>query len=523
MTFKRDNPKEILSTEMTRRADDGLHTEWVCDVTFPEEVHYIKYSFLLNDEDEVLYFCENGFSREYPSEGYFEILQVQESELPTAPQWTHGCTYYQIFPERYAAVLPPRRAYDPWDAAPTRENFFGGDLLGIREKLPYIRSLGVDCLYLNPVFSSDFNHKYATADYYTVDPDFGTTNDLIALVDEAHRLGLRVVLDGVFNHVGVHYPPFEDVRKNGSGSPYADWFFLKKDSITIDAACYECVGDYPYMPRLHVSNPAVQEEVLKVLLYWLKTAHIDGWRLDVADELDPEATLYWRREVKKQFPEALFLAETWGDAAALTIKNDSFDSAMNYLFRDAAVAFFAKGKLTESAFVARTEHIRMKYPDALLSRMFNPIGSHDTARFLTECGGDTEKMRLAVAFQMTYPGSPAIYYGDELAMEGENDPGCRGGMAWDKAEGSAMLQEYRLWALRRQKHPALKNGSYRVITADDEKHLIAYERADENERLYVVFNSGQTKQTLDISECGGQVDILPGSVKIVNNFKEELP
>ncbi len=521
--FKRSEPEKQRRIPMQRRSNDGIHAEWVCDVSFDEEAHYIKYTFFIEDQDEALYFSEHGFSSTYPSEGFFELLQVQESDLPSSPEWTRGCTYYQIFPERYAKALPSRREYEPWDAEPTRDNFLGGDLKGIAEKLPYIQSLGVNCLYLNPIFAADFNHKYATTDYFEVDPDFGTKSDLAALVDAAHGLGIRVVLDGVFNHVGIHFPPFADVQQNGRASRYVDWFFIKKEPIAIDPACYECVGDYPYMPRLRVANQEVRQYVLSVLRYWIETAHIDGWRLDVADELDSESTLYWRREILRSYPQTLFLAETWGDATALVGKGDCFDSAMNYLFRDAMVSYFAKGSLSETAFIRRMEHMRMKYGDELLLRMFNLIGSHDTPRFLTECGGDSTRMQLAVAFQMTYPGSPTIYYGDELAMEGEYDPGCRGGMAWEKAEASEMLQTYRLWAKRRKEHPALVSGSYRTVLADDGKHVIAYERADETERLLVIINNSPEKVTLDISEWGGQVDILPHSVKIVNNFKEVVP
>ncbi len=291
----------------------------------------------------------------------------------------------------------------PWDAAPTRDNYFGGDLAGIRARLPYLQSLGAECLYLTPVFSGDFNHKYATADYFQVDPDFGTAEELAALVSDAHARGMRVVLDGVFNHVGVRFAPFADVLANGAASPYRDWFYLKRLPVTVDASCYECVGDYPYMPRLRTVNREVRAYILSVMLYWLDTAGIDGWRLDVADELDPGTLRYLREGVKTRCPDALLLGETWGDASRMVCGGDQLDCAMNYLFRDAAVDFFARERIGAAELENRLGHMLMKYPDAVNLRMYNCLDSHDTARFLTEAGGDGWRLKLAIAFQMLSP------------------------------------------------------------------------------------------------------------------------
>ena len=262
------------------RYQDGIKAEWVGEAVLPEEAHYLKYFFKLTDAAGAsVYYSEHGFSKEEPGRGFFELLQAAETDVRKTPQWARGCVYYQIFPERFAVGNPNKelRGYERWDSEPTRENFLGGDLRGIREKLAYLEELGVECLYLNPVFAADFNHKYATTDYFAVDPDFGTTEDLTALVREAHSRGIRVLLDGVFNHVGVHFAPFLDLKENGERSKYRDWFYPKRFPIELDPGCYECVGDYPYMPRLRVANPEVRAFVLSVLLHWLDTADIDGW------------------------------------------------------------------------------------------------------------------------------------------------------------------------------------------------------------------------------------------------------
>lgn len=516
--WKRYEPHTRRELAMSRRYDDGLRTEWLLDVDFPEEAHYIKYYFQLRDQGgETLCFSDGGFSAAEPETGLFELLQADESEICAVPEWAKGCVYYQIFPERFAVGRPEKtlRAYEPWEAQPTKTNFLGGDLRGVSQRLPYLASLGVECLYFNPVFAADFNHKYATADYFHVDPDLGSDDDLAELVEAAHRLNIRVVLDGVFNHVGVHFPPFADLMENGENSRYRDWFYPKRYPIERNPDCYECVGDYEYMPRLRVRNPEVREYVLSVLLYWLDKAHIDGWRFDVADELDAGAARYWRDGVKTRYPDALMLAETWGDAGRLVCGNDRFDCAMNYLFRDAAMDYFARSAIDEQTFDRRVQSMLMRYPDQVSHAMYNCLGSHDTPRLLTECGGDEQRARLAMAFQMLFVGSPAVYYGDEVGMAGENDPGCRGGMRWDRAECDLRRYVAELIALRKD-HPCLRRGGYRTLARDVSRRVFAMERYDDWESVRGVFNLGDAPQTLDFADGTEPVTVSPMSVEIVH-------
>lgn len=515
--WKRSEPRPDAVREypMAVRYADGVRAEWLCEAAFAEEAHYLKYYFLLQGvAGETICFCENGFSDTPPETGYFELLQAFETDVSTLPAWSRGTVYYQIFPERFAVGDPakPYRDYEPWGAKPTRENYLGGDLKGIRAKLPYLENLGAECLYLNPVFMADGNHKYATADYFTVDLDFGTNDDLIALVADAHAMGIRVLLDGVFNHAGPRFAPFADLMKNGEASPYRDWFYVKRYPVTLDAACYECVGDYAPMPRLRTANPAVRAFILKVMLYWLDTARIDGWRLDVADELDA-ATLRWLREqIRTHHPDALLLGETWGDATRMVCEGDQLDCAMNYLFRDAMVGFFAKGNMNAEQLDHRLQHMLMKYPDAVNLAMYNCLGSHDTVRFLTEAGDETWRLRLAVAFQMLFVGSPAVYYGDELGMTGENDPGCRGGMAWQNADAELMRFVREMIAVRKGSQAA-RLGAYRTLVAQGD--VFAFERTLDGKRLTAVFNRGGEPATLDLADGAGTVTVPPRSVKII--------
>ena len=512
--WKRSLPNERNRASLSRGLSNGAVEQWQVEICFPEEIHYIKYAFCLTDnEGKQAWFNSYGMNDEFNPSGSFELLQVNETDVLSVPDWAKGCIFYQIFPERFHKIGPACDGLDPWDAAPTRENFLGGNLRGIIEKLPWLSELGVECLYLNPIFEGDYNHKYATTDHLKIDPAFGTEADLIELVEKAHSLGIRVILDGVFNHCGIHFPPFVDLLENGEASRFRDWFYPKKYPIEIDASCYECVGDYPYMPRLNGESPEVRDYVVKVLLYWLERAHIDGWRFDVADELDRHAVTRWREAVKRAFPDALLLCETWGDASRL-LGPDGFDSAMNYLFRDAMVDFFAHSAMDAKALKTRLDGMLMRYPREIDHAQYNLIGSHDTARFLTEARGEKWRLRLAMAFQMLFPGAPAVYYGDEIGMTGENDPGCRGGMAWEHQD-AALLQWQKDMIALRKRHPALRLGSYHVLAAKG--GLFASERKLGDDRVAAFFNASDTPEQLDFAETGETVHIPPHSVKIIEN------
>ena len=513
--WKRCNPENKHAVPMEVSFRNHRVDQWVGEVSFQEEAHYIKYGFRLTDRaGEIAWYNTYGFHGEEETEGSFEILQINETDVLRVPEWSQGCIYYQIFPERFAKSGKVKGPFDAWNAAPTRDNYLGGDLRGIIDHLPYLSDLGIECIYLNPIFQGDFNHKYATTDYFKIDPMFGTETDLRELVEKAHGLGIRVILDGVFNHVGIHFAPFMDFMENGEKSVYRDWFYPKQYPVRIDPVCYECVGDYPYMPRLNGANTEVRSYVQKVLLYWLERAHIDGWRFDVADELDRHAATIWREAVKRAYPDALILAETWGDASRL-LGQDGFDSAMNYLFRDAAIDFFARGTIDAEQFQDRLDSMLMRYPEEINLSMYNLLGSHDTARFLTEAKGEAWRVRLAMSFQMFFPGAPAIYYGDELGMTGENDPGCRGGMTWDAPDEALHAWQRKLIALRK-KHQCLRNGTYQVLAAKGS--LFVFQRTDQKSRVIAAFNTGDTLKKLDLTEAEEPVHIPPRSVKIIERL-----
>lgn len=483
---------------MECRGRDGRFGWYACEIAPGESVKYIRYFFELDRGGEKLYLGADGPCGE-PPEKCFEYLCANELDVFQTPAWAHGAVLYQVFPERFRngdKANDPPQAKD-WNGKPARENYFGGDLRGAIEQLDHIAGLA-EILYLTPIFKSPSNHKYDTEDYFAVDPSFGSMRDLKELVARCHGRGMRVVLDGVFNHCGRTFPPFRDVLRKGSKSKYAGWFHVESFPVRTDPPNYECVGYYPAMPKLRLGNRAAREYFLDVGTWWIRHAGIDGWRLDVADEADFTFWQEFRRAVKAAKEDALLIGETWKDGRDL-LRGDGMDSVMNYLFRGAAVGYFAERRLDALEFDRRLQRMRNAYPDAALPVLYNLLGSHDTPRFMTLCGGDMSRVRLAVAFQMTFPGMPAVYYGDEFAMRGENDPGCRGAMDW--ADGDRDLYAfYRSMISLRKANQPLRLGDFRSILCGGS--VYGYARRHEGQAVYVLLNNGDEEKRLRVPLFG---------------------
>lgn len=433
---------------------------------------------------------------------------------PDFPAWVPDAVFYQVFPERFrngdAGNDPP--GTEPWGGAPTRENYFGGDLAGLSEKLDYIADMGFTALYLNPIFSAGTNHKYDTHDYLTIDPAFGDAAVFDRLVAEAHARGLRLVLDGVFNHCGLGFAPFQDVLRRGAASRWAGWFDVYDYPVrTQPEPNYATCGGAHYLPRLNTRDHEVEGFVLGVALHWLERG-IDGWRLDVPYEIDMP---FWRRfrlAVKARFPDAYLVAEEWRDPTPF-LRGDTFDGAMHYLLRGLALDFVVKNALTGEAFGRGLEALRLALPAGSEGGMLTLLGSHDTTRVLTECGGRTDLARLLFTFLLTQPGAPLVYYGDENGMEGANDPDCRRPMAWDEPSWKHDVRELVTTLIRlRRSHGCLRRG--RVTTAFANDRVYAYYRDHDGERALVVLNNTAVDRRLelpvDFQEGTRLVDALGG-------------
>lgn len=476
---------------------------------------YVRYVFRLRHGDETRWLCPNGLRETEPGleEDFFEFLWPNPGDCYTAPDWCSRQVYYQIFPERFRNKDPNRTppGAEPWGSPPTRQNFMGGDLAGITEKLDYIADLGATCIYLNPVFEAPSNHKYDTKDYFRIDPQFGAEDDLRELICQAHKRGIRVILDGVFNHCGYEWAPFQDVLQNGEASPYRNWFFIHSFPVTSEKQNYDCVGHYKWMPKLNHGDPDLRRRLTEIGTYWLLQTGADGWRLDVADEVPMTFWEEFSDRVRREFPQAMLLGETWGDAARL-LAPGRLDSAMNYVFRDAARDWLALGKIDAGGFCHRANQMLALYPYEVTLRMYNLLDSHDTPRFLTFCGGDEAKYRLAVALQMCFPGCPAIYYGDEIGMEGENDPDCRRAMDWERGESAPLLSWFRKLTALRRVCPALTTGGFYVSLCDSASNVFGFCRTHEEENILTVICAGNTPYRGTARVPGGGIwkDVLTG-------------
>ena len=398
----------------------------------------------------------------------------------TSPDWLADAVFYQIFPERFAngdpSLDPP--GVERWEAIPTQENFFGGDLVGITQHLDHIQSVGANAIYLTPIFEADTNHRYDAKDYFTIDHRLGDLNAFRGFVDAAHARGIRVVLDAVFNHCGDGHWAFQDVVENEAASTYVNWFSVENFPVSPHPVpnYRTCSGCY-YLPKWNAYNPEVRDHHYRVARYWVEQG-IDGWRLDVPYFINHN---FWRgfRDVVKSASEELYLvAEEWRDlvlgfTADLTVDAEGFATGMNAL----------------------TERIPLESRQAML----NILGSHDTERVLTRHGGDAEAAELAYALLFSAEGAPMIYYGDEVGLEGENDPGCRGTMPWDERLWSqGLLSAVRSLSGIRQATPALRRGAQRVGSSGPDTVVIHRELAD-GRAAVVMVNRGEHEQSVSLS------------------------
>lgn len=478
---------------------DKLFDYYQIKLVFPKVTRYQKYYFCLEDYQERKWFYSTtGISMVTPEKHFFEYLYTNNNDVIQTPNWMKGIIYYQVFPERFCNG---DRSNDPencssWGELPTRENYMGGDLEGIIQKIPYLKKLGIECIYLNPIFQGDFNHKYATTDYYEIDPIFGTKEKFKALVLECHKHEIKVILDGVFNHTGIHFAPFRDVVEKGNMSEYKDWFFINHYPITITHHDYECVGAYKYMPKLNTANQAVQKFVIEIMDYWIKEYKIDGWRLDVADEVDSSLWQEARNYLKDRYPNIALIGETWGYGGKLLLGNQ-MDSVMNYMFRDAVLDYYASEQIDVREFDSRINRMLGLYKEETNQVMYNLLDSHDTERFLFSCHEDDRKLKIAVAFQILFEGSPAIYYGDECGITGDNDPGCRRCMLWDDTVKQDIFEWYQKIIAIRKKYKSIRRGSFQSIVADDNNDIYGFVRTYKQERIYVLIHRGDTIQEIE--------------------------
>ncbi|MCR5640329.1 MAG: glycoside hydrolase family 13 protein [Lachnospiraceae bacterium] len=495
--FSRDRKEEVHTIPMKFRYRDALYDYYICSIKLSKVARYQKYYFLIQGNDgSVLYLTATGMYEKQPTKGFFEYLYVNETDVIEVPYWARGTLYYQIFPERFAGDAGKQEGFEPWGTMPTRENYMGGNIRGITQHLEHLHRLGVECIYLNPIFEAKFNHKYATTDYKKIDPLFGTEKDFKELISKAHSFNIKVLLDGVFNHTGTDFFAFQDILRNQEESEYVDWYYITKFPVEISHKNYECVGAYKHMPKLRSGNPKVRDYILGIMEYWIDHYHIDGWRLDVADEVDPEVWNEARARLKEKNKDLLLLGETWGDGLAL-MNGGRMDSIMNYVFRDATLEFVADESIDAVAYSERLQAMLAHYPEEMNQCMYLVLDSHDTERCSFRCKENRRKQRVAITLQMLFEGAPAIYYGDEIGMTGDNDPDCRRCMLWDRSMWDQQLLElyYRLGVIR-HRYTCVKTGELLVNVS--EGRTFGFIRYDANGEIVVLVNSGEKEITVTV-------------------------
>jgi glycosidase len=510
----------FLKQEMDWIQGDSLFDYY--EVVLHNVDNKFRYFFELNAVDgEQVFYNERGLLNEMPDVPQtFQFPYLCIGDLYREVRWAQEGVMYQIFPDRFCNG---DTSNDPsgvkvWGEKVGHRDFFGGDIKGITSKLDYLKELGVSIIYTTPIFLSTSNHKYNTKDYYRIDPIFGTNEDFKELVMQAHSRDIRVILDAVFNHTGDDFFAFVDVMEKGEESKYKDWYYIKSFPVNQKNLNYITFYDrFGAMPKLNMSNPATIEYFVNVGRYWIKEFGIDGWRLDVCDEIDHLFLKAFYRAVKEENREAIVIGEIM-HANNSFCNGDELDSTMNYPFREAVLDFFGLRNMDAKSFtdiLAIRRHGLMK---SIHKQMLNLLDSHDTSRFLTDANEDVERLVLASAFQYTYQGIPYIYYGDEVGLKGGYDPDCRRCMIWEEEKQDRVLfDHFKQLAKLRRDNRELIDGEFEVLLAED-AFLIYRRYLDDSDIIVAINNSDKSEMKVCLSK-GRYINLYTNELM---NIEKEL-
>ncbi|MCM1087689.1 MAG: glycoside hydrolase family 13 protein [Muribaculaceae bacterium] len=465
----------------------------------------LKYYFELQTADEKWFYFEDGFVSEAQmhlegrSRQCFVFPWMNPADIPVTPSWVNDTIWYQIFPERFCNGDPSLNpeGTQPWrnKGSVSNEEFFGGDLVGITQKLDYIKGLGITGLYLTPINESPSPHKYDTTDYRRIDSHFGTEETMKTLVKEAHDRNIKIMLDGVFNHAGEEFAPWQDVKKNGPASEYWDWFMVNEWPFHEEDGCartrqYYTFAFYDNMPKLNTSNPKVREYLFEVCENWVRNYDVDGIRLDVANEISHVFCKELRLRLKAIKPDIYILGEIWHDAMPW-LRGDEFDAVMNYPLGASIKDFWIDKSQTNEDFEYTINRCYTGYMQQTNDVLFNLLDSHDTKRLRSDVRNlDEYFQQLAVLFTM--PGSPCIYYGTEIAMEGSYDPDCRRCMPWEEIEAGVYAERIEIvksLLKLRNDEPLLRSRDFHFPNKINKPRVIEFCKMGwENQYVEVIIN-----------------------------------
>jgi len=481
------------------------HIWWT--TTIKPKFKRCKYYFKLVANNTSYYYFEDGFytEEEMNHQGkklvYFIFPWMNSIDINKTPDWVNDTVWYQIFPERFHNGDKENDSQNvkPWRFhTVSNEEFYGGDLQGVIDRLDYLADIGINGIYLTPIFESISSHKYDTKDYVKIDPPFGDEKVLKELVDTAHQKGIRIMLDGVFNHCGNQFAPWVDVLEKGPDSKYFNWFminkwpFNKEDHNTKDGSFYSFAFT-SRMPKLNTNNPEVIKYLLDVVEYWVRNFDIDGLRLDVANEVSHRFCKDLRRLTKELKSDFYILGEIWHDAITW-LHGDEFDGVMNYPLATTIADFWVYPEKTNYDFECAINHNFTMYMQQTNDVLFNLLDSHDTNRLIDQVK-DIHIFYQQLAVIFTMPGSPCIYYGTEIAMEGSYDPDCRRCMPWEEIDEG--LYKDRIEIIKalihlRKINKAFKSRHYHFIEDKNNQRVIHYIKTDEDQsQVEIILNCSE--------------------------------
>lgn len=491
--------------------DKELPLENIWSITLEPKYKRLQYYFEVYQNGEKRYLFENGlfdqkyFDNEKVMRHYFKFAWMNKADIPNPPAWVKDTFWYQIFPERFCKGSDKAKSHPlkAWEDVKVIEHecFYGGDIKGAMSKLEFLKNLGVTGIYFNPLFLSPSNHKYNTTDYYQIDPDFGTNEELQELVDKAHSLGIKVMLDAVFNHSGVDFFAWQDVCKNGKNSKNYDWYFVNQDDFNFKGSTkdgrYYTFAFVDNMPKFNTNNKEVQDYCIDVCKYWIKEWHIDGIRFDVGNEVSHAFLKRMHQELRDLKNDIFLLGEIWVDSTPY-MQGDEYDSVMNYPWMQTISNFFCDDSMSAHDFKCMMNYCYSLYTEQMNHCNFNLLDSHDISRFINRCGFDFNKWVQELVLLVTMPGSPCIYYGTEICLEGGDDPDNRRPMPWNEVESgkhdSTIALVSSLLKLRGA-HKFLSSAKIKYLTC--EGRYLVFEAVGTDETVKVYLNADKTAQTVD--------------------------
>ena len=563
--------EDFRPVELRKYAETDRFVFWGVQVEFRANV--AKFSFAATTEDNLnLYLGTSGIANFIsPSEKWIYDSSIYQRH--SIPDWVYGSVMYQVFPERFAngrSEINPENTIE-WGSVPTRLDFQGGDLYGVIDKLDHIESLGVNILYLNPIFLSGSTHKYDSWDHFKVDPTLGGDDGLRDLISNCHDRNIKVILDCSLNHVHPRHFAFQDIVKNGENSEYKNWFtifdypvrlihrphlyantykvgwdgneeeykrYLEKtfdetkvpvevrdDDGPIVEPSYKAWWGVPDMPKVNFESKEARQWALDVTKHWIENFDIDGWRMDVAKELDFSFWKEFRDIAHKANKDTLLISEIFGDTSQW-LQGDRFDGTMNYSFREAMTDYFATKRINNKEFADSLANLYSMYSFEALSSCQNLLSSHDVKRFLNRCGNEEDGILGAIFLQATFPGIAGIYYGDEIGLGGADDPFNREPFPWHNEESwNSTILDYTKKLMNIKKSSSIfKYGRFELL--DDNEQFVAFRRILKDESMLCIINRSKSNDDFNIISNAHSVNVIHGDcaanldqgmIKITNN------